>query len=405
MKVSAMTSLDIKTGASRADQPRPTAIERVQNLLLPRVFLTAVAIGFALAAGAGRLAVKVNIFENFIRFQPIIGSETNFNVTALQLQQLLRAIPREKIAVVVGGSSTFHGYGQGPQDIWTRELQTRLGSRFHVINLALRGGAGDVFGSHAVEMLIRDGYRVLYVCDDRPNVTFHPAGSPALYRYFYYDAVSRGLLADWAPRDAAVRQLERDSPDHIALGELRLRSNANALAYFDDLWTWLSHQYLSLAGWHAFLADWGFAPRRSYPDPQPTMRPGEGYFPSTLDADMRLLRPSTVPLSPEYLAAKTRSANFVPEAVRQRTIMFEARFSPHFVEKFTKDEQASYDRNNGQNIEALQAAGIVALDMGPDWSADDYVDITHFSVQGGRKVAEILALLVVQRARELGYVQ
>jgi hypothetical protein len=398
--------LDPRIASLEAGQPRPTLFQRAEKLLLPRVFLTAVVIGFALSAVAGRLAVGTNIFDHFVRFHPIIGSETNFNVTALQLQQLLQTIPREKIVVVVGGSSTFHGFGQGPEDVWTRLLQIRLGSRFHVMNLALRGGSCDVFGSHAVEMLIRDGYNVIYVCDDRSRVLYHPAGGQSLYRYFSYDAKSRGLIPEWPLREAAVEHMERDAPERAALRELRLRSTMNAVVSFDDLWTWVAHEYLSLAGWHIYLSGWGFPPRRVYADPQPTLRPGSGYVPARLTADVRNVQQLTTPLfSPEHFAAKVRSINFIPEAVRRRTIIFEVPFSPYFLVHFTDEEQASYDGNNRRNVETWLAAGVPAFDMGRGWSVDDFVDASHFSVAGGRKLADFVAPLIEQRARELAYVK
>src|SRR5258708_5742359 len=106
---------------------RAPLIERVGAFLSPAVFFCAIAAGFLASALAGHLSTRHSMFREFLRISRPIGAETFFNIPAMQIYRLLSEAPPEKILVVLGGSSRFHGAGQTTRGLWSRQLQERLG--------------------------------------------------------------------------------------------------------------------------------------------------------------------------------------------------------------------------------------------------------------------------------------
>ena len=182
---------------------RAPLIERVGAFLCPAVFFCAIAVGFLASALAGQLSTQHSMFREFLRISRPIGAETFFNIPAMQIYRLLDEIPSEKILVVLGGSSRFHGAGQTTRGLWSRHLQERLGPRFAVVNLAQPAGGTDQFGSHAVEAMIKAGRPVVFVADVGLN-NLEPLGMNRAYWYFFYDSLSHDLLLKSPIRDQQV---------------------------------------------------------------------------------------------------------------------------------------------------------------------------------------------------------
>src|SRR5262245_25311365 len=146
----------------------PSLEERLRRLLAPLPFFAGLVLALALCCVAGRKAPGVYGFRDFRRFHSAINPEHQYYPTALQVRALARReLPRDKIAVVIGGSSVMEGIGQPVEQLWTRTLQQKLGDEFRVLNLAMPGGAPNEHGQLAAEMLCRDHPRVISVCDCR----------------------------------------------------------------------------------------------------------------------------------------------------------------------------------------------------------------------------------------------
>jgi hypothetical protein len=92
---------------------------------------------------AGHIVGELNPFPAFRRFHRCIGPETLYYPTASQVRAVARDQLRpDRIAVVVGGSSVFHGAGMTGDGLWTLRLQELLGEQYRVVNLGMRGAAG-----------------------------------------------------------------------------------------------------------------------------------------------------------------------------------------------------------------------------------------------------------------------
>jgi len=395
------------TETDRISEPssRPPFTERVAAFLSPTVFFAAVAMGFVASVAAGYLSTQHNMFDNFIRIHELIGAETNFNVTAAEIQRFLATIPADKVVVVVGGTSRFHGVGQRPQELWSDHLQARLGSRYAVVNLALRAGRTEQLGAQAAEAMIKAGRPTLYVADFVITDRFVPGGRQPVYRYFYYDAMVRDMLLEWPIRDQKLEDFEKQLPQPEVARELRLRSRLNRWLYFDDLWTYVEYWYLSFAVWLPETFWRPFTPRGELVDREQAV-PADGYY-SRYDFNrvLNFVRQFAASLSASALAQLLESTQVFPPAMRARSLIVTIRQSPFYTDHFTAAERSAYDGNYAAVVDVLRRGEFHAADLGRDWAADDFVDGWHISEAGGRKLADAIAPLVAEMAHDLGYVQ
>jgi hypothetical protein len=301
-----------------------------------------------------------------------MSSDTFFNPTALRVRRLLDEIPADKIVVIVGGTSRFNGVGQTPPGLRSGVLQERLGPRYRVINLALRAGRIDQFGSHAAEMLLRQGRRVILLGDHHVTEIFLPLGGYPLYHYFTHDAAARGLLFDWPPRTAAIAELRRSGAGQSEIDEGRLRAWLNVALNFDDLWTYVAYHHGFWAGWHQVLAHrWPFAPRSTFPDPEQTV-PRDGYYSYyKLEKAMVVARHFAQHLPDAHWSALGASLRVVPDPVRAHMLVVAIRLSPYYTDRYVASERTGFETNHRRFVETLRDAGVRSTDVGEGWVSTD----------------------------------
>ncbi len=380
-------------------------IERIGAYLHPPLFIGGVIVGFLCSILAGHFAAGHNMFRNFVRIHQLIGTESFFNVTALEVYRLLEQVPPEKILVIIGGSSRFNGAGQRPQELWSRYLQERLGPNYAVVNLALRAGAADQGGSHAAEALIKAGRRVLYVADWGASGV-GPAGAQPQYWYFFYDALARDLLLDSPGRDRGIAELEASPGQGAVARELRLRSRLNRWFYFDDLWTYVGYRYAFFAAWHSLVRPFPFAARSALPDPEETLPPDCCYQYRDFGESLGVARGFATPRFSERLREQAdKWSPLVPVQLRERSLIVWIGLSPFYTDHFSDEERLRFRANMIAAAESLRRAGFQGVEIGRDWNANDFVDLFHLSEQGGRKLANVIAPLVSQMARDRGFIQ
>jgi hypothetical protein len=239
-----------------------------ESFLSPKALLSGIACSFLACCVAGVVVSRHNPFRNFERFHPCISPNSNFYPTASQVRALAEdRLPRDKIAVIVGGNSIAHGVGQRPGHVWTQRLQEELGDDYRVINLAMHGAAPGAFAAVAADMLSADHPKLIYVagigCSGVPN---EPDG-PLPYRYFFWDAYYRGLLLDAPVRRDAVRRVCQERKDDAAFAELRWQMQLDRFVSSRDLWTTLAYRRFSTF-WSPFTRQCFWKPRKLYADEQ-----------------------------------------------------------------------------------------------------------------------------------------
>src|SRR5262249_9221945 len=152
--------------------------------------------------------------------------------TVRQIEQIIDAGPKDKVFIIVGGTSVFFGVGQPVSVMWTRKLQSLLGDRFHVLNLAQRAGRSNEFGNIAAEILLQRHARVIYVADGMPNEFAIPY-EQAIFLPEIAEAWMRGYLIPWQPRDDQLRFRFALSPNRMQ--SILLGAMLDCVLNFNDL--------------------------------------------------------------------------------------------------------------------------------------------------------------------------
>ena len=404
---------------------RPTS----DNLLAPPPLLLGVVGAFVACCLAGRTVSQRNPYIDFHRFHWFLNAESLFYPTASQVRALGRdLLDRDRIAVIVGGSSILHGAGQRPEELWTRHLQAELGDDYRVLNLALPGCRPAEFGGTAAEILTRDFPRLIFVSDTflgyayAPNPlspSVRPAGVPlhAHYGYFFWDAASKGLLPTDAARETAIAHWIRACGKEAHFAEQLREMRVDALTYSRDLWTTLGYTTF----WTGCTPPNALAsrtlPRRVFPDLDgraANLPCAVRYTPARVAEMLAALR-AEVALGQwllQHIAGDHRSGPSVldrahglvfPPALRGRTLLLPARYSPYYVNRLPPRERADYGAALAALVRELERAGFAALEIEAGYSDDDFIDHCHLNEAGGRKLAAEVAPAVRRLAHRLGY--
>jgi len=374
------------------------------STLAPPALLLGVVCAFVGCCLAGRVVAARNCFANFRRFHPHITPQTLFYPTASEVRALGRELlDRDRIAVIVGGSSVLRGFGQAPDELWTRHLQAELGDGYRVLNLAMNGAFPAEFGGTAAEMLARDFPRLIFLSDAtlacagaaEPGAATGPAGER--YRYFFWDASFKGLLPPAPDRGEAPG------------GELTRGLRLDALVYSRDLWNALGCRRLFTVWAHPTLTPFT-RPRCNFPDAGELPAVAEArhsrVFVAASLASLRgevavgnaLRRQASDGLRPNALLC-------FPPALQGRTLLVVRRSGPYYVGRLAPHEQADYNAALPVFARQLERSGLAAVRMGAAYADSDFLDSCHLSESGGRKLAAEVAPAVRRLARRLGYLR
>jgi hypothetical protein len=392
----------------------------LERLVAPWPLLVGVVASFLGCCAWGAWYSRHNVYENFERFHLAINPLTLHYPTAPQVLALARSrLPRDKVAVIVGGNSIPYGVGQRSELLWSKALQAALGDDYRVLNLALPGAAPSEFAGTIAEALSREHPKVLFV-----TVTgFAGAGWPdgTVYQYFYWDAWANGLLQPCAEREKWLREppIPRDQGK---VDELRRQGRLNAHLYFNDLWNALAYTRFSTV-WTFRVAGHMFRPRKRFLDWEPPSAPLALRYPAAQEAgEMERLRGWVkvgrdmvrgYPLSPgqpdvldpkHSLMCRDMRASF-PEPCRARTLVLIPHNSPHYVGRLTPAQQEVYRDLAVRQVRILEAAGFASLEVGRHYTEEDFIDGSHLSESGGLRLAAEVAPKVRELARRLGYLR
>lgn len=384
----------------------PHAIEAaLRKLLTPRGFFLGMVLGFAACCLAGRKAPALAPIADFQRFHRYLSPEGLYYPTALQVRALARReLPREKIAVIIGGSSVMQGVGQKVSDVWHHRLQQELGDEFRVLNLAMRGGAPTEHGQIAAEMMCLEGRRVIHVCD----VFLHgyadaPDGNRDVYRYLFHDARARGLLLPYSERDQAMAKLAEERRDKSFFDELHIQTRANRWLSFNDLWHVVGYER-AFTVWHFIGRHRPWRPRKLDKDPPPLIEE----FLKDRERGLASVADQAKPYGPaDWARVEAQVRQSVPEILRPRTLAVVNRLNPEFLQVVGKGDpefQVGYDRKIQDAVTHLRATGLHAVQGCVTLEAADFLDFDHLLPSGGNKLAVELAPRIRELAHELGYV-
>jgi hypothetical protein len=388
------------------------------RLVRPRALFAGAACAFIACCLAGRLGSRHNPFDRFERFHANTNGYTHFYPTASQVRALaLERLDPGKIAVVVGGNSILNGIGQAESELWTRELQARLGGGYSVLNLGSWGVAAHEFGAVAAEMVAPDRPRLILVGLVTP-VAYPCVPDGLVYPGFFWDAYQKGLIHPDPGRMAAIARVPEGRPGSTPLGETPTRALLNSACYFDDLWTAFTYRHACTVWTPHLSAEW-YRPRRALPDPGWSAPPFElRYPPEALDRRMAVVRQWFLcgggrkdgsgrwvadPSAPAWAALQDGARCCFPEPDRKRTLLVVQTQSPYYVGRLSPDERDHYYALSRLTAEKLEGAGFASLDMADRFTAEEFADDIHLSAPGGAKLAALVAGRVRRLAADLGY--
>ncbi|MBI1915736.1 MAG: hypothetical protein HYS12_13535 [Planctomycetes bacterium] len=401
-------------------EPRPPGL--LDRAVSTWPLLAGVVFAFLGCCLAGRLVSQRNPYKWFTRFHRYVHPETHVYPTASQVRSLARQrLDPKKVAVIVGGNSILHGVGQRVQHVWTRRLQKLLGDDYCVLNLAVFSAEPAEFGAIVAEALDGEYRKMIFLTAfGSGKGTGTPDGT--LYRYFYYDALYKGMLPADAQRDAHLAALneERTKTEGEKSVELRRGRHLDSALYFEDLWTTCTLKWFNTT-WSPLLVAGVTAPHLVYADiggPLEVSHP-----PAERERARRIVRGFAESLGPLVFGPSlpprgqrkglrpdpTQSPlvrdleTCFPAPTRRRTLILVTHDSPFYVNELAPAAREEYAWAVAKAAEVLEAAGYGALDVCGDFAVRDFDDQLHLSESGGNKLADRVAPKIRAMARRLGY--
>jgi hypothetical protein len=362
-----------------------------------RYYLIGILIGVLICAGAGRVASSHGSFRNFSRFFILIQPQDSFFPTLSRLIATAKSLATpDKTLVLVGSNSIFRGTGQNPDDLWTLDLQRRLGKEYVVLNYAIDQANMTSFAGVAFRAL-RDLYpKILFVSLAEIRGA-SPVDGDNPYQYLFWDGYYKGLLhlnADEEDAAANTRSAEIPTTDGI---EIHVGSWLDSLLYFKDLWSHIGYNYFFTI-WNIHTAATPFAPRASYVD---ATDPNIKNIQVRQAADIAAINLSVERMS--HLIGsirierdsgwqqlrRTYTTAFSDEW-RPRILLVMLRINPDYLSRMSEADRITYDSITIEQGNTLRSLGYRTIDVGADWVADDFMDIGHLSARGGSKLSEAI---------------
>ncbi len=372
----------------------------------PAYFLLGLVLSLTGLSILGSILVPPDLTAHFVRIHAKIGNEYNFFPTARDIRGILDAGAEDgqAVTVIIGGTSVFQGASQAEPEIWTERLQQRLGPAYRVVNFAQRGGRPNDSGNIAAEMLLKQNKPVLFVCDSMPRQFTIPLQA-AIYKKTLFDAWQRGALLDWPARDDAMRAALWDATPGLraAAWEARFDQALN----FDGLWGYVAFE---IAGtqWNKLSGPDSFQPLRLASDPEATPAWRATHVYPTGEEDQKWLdvaRQQAVENPDIWQIARNGVKEQMPTALRAQSLVVVDLNSPHYVDRLAAADRAGFLAQANAMAALLKEMGFDrTMVVAEDFTEADYSDHVHLSASGGRKLAKRLAPVIVEMARQRGYV-
>jgi len=366
--------------------------------------LAGIVAGFALCVGEGHRASRYSKPDGFRRFAQPISPDMQYYPPYAMLEALaLARYAPGKTLVIVGGNSIFNGVSQPRNDVWTLRLQSLLGERYVVVNLAFRGSHPAEGAALVAEALQRRGLPVVFVTNTSTvGGSGRAVGGP--YAYLFWQARAAGRLAPYAPREQALARwfASLKPADQEPHREAQLAGQLESTLRPQSLWHHSAYRHFFTV-WNSIQRADSWQPRASIPDAEPRSLPLELRFQHYLAEEMAIVRSFSAGLAERDAAGRWQMNQdslrplgegieeaFVPE-LRARTLVIINQNAPYYRERLTAEERARDEFVAAACAQLWRDHGIACEVVGGDFAPIDFHDRTHLSVEGGNRLAEIVA--------------
>ena len=360
------------------------------------IFLTALILTFVFLIFLGHRTIKQNTFEGVLRFHDSISPSGDYFPTARQVwQYVIKKAKKDKINVIIGGSSVMYGLGQ-PQGVTIADkLQEKLGPNYLVINLATKGGS--IMGQGLIfSMLLKElNYPVIYIADKEINLHGNPMGTSPTF-YFHWDAKFNNMLRPWKPREEEEQKYLSLKTLDIPLGQL-----LNKPLAFNEFWNTVGFRNFYTT-FSILTPDHFWIPRNQVRDREndPEVKPFF-YMP---EHQTRLVENMSKEFDPDSKLGLIRSWDQeAPQEIRPNLIVVLCENNPILLNLMPQKLQEERQNKVKEGFVALTQLGQNPIIACTGLLGNDYTDRVHLSISGAEKMTTILANQVVSRAKVLGY--
>lgn len=381
--------------------------DELRSFMMPKMFFSGVLLGLIVCTAAGRYCASRNPYENFRRFHSSLSAETFFFATVSQMVAMINeALAQGKIVVVVGGNSIAEGRGQG-KELWTTDLQTRLGPSYKVLNLA-QSGMPSFTGPYIAFLSLALRHQDLYYVAVAQPLYANGVETPFVGYSYWWDAHYKGLLPYYRRLDEYIS--ERIKVETVAekeiLEECQIEERLDSIFYFKDLWSTLAYKSFFTV-WTKPTANTFMAPRKIYPDEEPS--PLEPVAHRFDDLNLEFERRDALRDFDTYFETNTETKKrqfskqmldwykysidaTVPEQLRSQVLLIDVRKNPLVLSRILNEEEFGlHEQVSELSVKLWEGIGVSALYVGKDFKPDDYLDGCHLTGPGGAKLSAAVA--------------
>jgi hypothetical protein len=374
------------------------------KVLRPGYFLLGILLGFIFCCIAGHFISHKARLNHFTRFYLAIEPQTLYYPTASELlQTVIHKVPKDKILVLIGGSSILRGDGQNPDELWSNRLQELLGDKYKVINFASDGASFSSFGGVVFRMLREIYPKIIFVA---AAYEFNSEGSldglPP-YDYLFWDAYYKKLFHPYPNELTVIKRLQQ-SEMHSSTGlEQHLMSFLDSYLYFRNLWNWVGYRFM-FTMFSEFEFSKPFKARHTmYDDPIPLKYQNElvriyhddEHFQKNRELMEKIVHDVTdfsknpAQVRSDIIENGKNGYNEVFSAQdRKKILMVQTTYNTQVIASLPKKLSDSYWLYTRKSTEMLQSLGYNSINVGKNvFSNEDYKDLDHLRATGGNKLA------------------
>jgi hypothetical protein len=359
-------------------------------------FLIALILTLIILIFLGHRTIEKNTFEGVQRFHDSISPSGDYFPTARQLKQyVLQKAKKDKINLIIGGSSVMYGVGQ-PQGVTIADqLQEKLGPNYVVINLASKGGS--IMGPGLIfAMLLKEiHYRVIYIADKDITLHGNPMGnSPTLY--FHWDAKFNNMLKPWKPREEQEKNDVSLKTLNLPLGQL-----LNQPLAFNEFWNTVGFHYFYTT-FSILTPNHFWIPRSKVADREidPQVKP----FFYKPEHETRLIENMAKEPDPDSKLSLVKSWDQeVPSEIRPNLIVVLCENNPILHNLLNETLQEARLNKVKEGFFALAQLGQNPVIACSGLLGTDYTDRVHLAISGAEKMTSTLVSQIAIRAKALGY--
>jgi len=395
---------------------KPGFLETFSAKIQPRSFCIGLTIGFVVMLGLGTWAQRSDIYGDRVRFFQAITPERSIYPSLENLACFVRGkAPADRILVLIAGSSISLGIGQPEKEMWSNELQKKLGPSFAVVNVSFRSMRYNQAGFPLLERLGKDYPRWLFISDIGPTDTnpvslrMDTNGGP--YNYLAWQGIAWGILH--GHKDSfrrASHELQAASPEERVYVQEKLLSGLwENITGASALWNWIGYRAVFTANIFYYPP---FRPLAHVRDDENKegCKPSPERFTNQQALSIKSLTQQIGSI--KTLTSKDAAQNdgldglskaFPDEAFRRRTIFFISSWASYYVDTLPDADRFIYNDFFQLRQQQLRNLGFGAAAVGLGFPYSYFVDGSHFSWEASCLIANIMGEEVLRVARREGF--